>query len=98
MYRIGQFSLLCKVTVKALRFYEAEGLIEPCRVDSYTGYRYYDSSQLSRVHRILALKQCGLTVAEIRSVLDGVEDPRLFAERKRLLEEEAQDYVRESRR
>lgn len=89
MYRIGQFSLLCKVTVKALRFYEAEGLIEPCRVDSYTGYRYYDSSQLPRVHRILALKQCGLTVAEIRSVLDGVEPAGLFAERKRRLEEEA---------
>ena len=29
MYRIGQFSRFTKVTVKALRFYEEEGLLEP---------------------------------------------------------------------
>jgi len=89
MYRIGLFSKYSKVTVKALRFYEEEGLIEPCRVDPLTAYRYYDSRQLPRVHDIVALRQCGFSIPEIRSVLDGEDAAALFAERRRLLAIEA---------
>lgn len=89
MYRIGQFSKIAKVTVKALRFYEGEGLLEPCRIDSYTGYRYYDSGQLPRVHKILALRQCGFSIAEIRAILGGGDVSGLFEGRKLELEAEA---------
>ena len=33
MLKIGEFSKLCQMTVKALRFYEKEGLLIPASVD-----------------------------------------------------------------
>lgn len=89
MYRIGQFSKIGKVTVKALRFYEKEGLIEPCHIDAATGYRYYDSRQLPRIHKIVALRQCGFSIPEMRQIVNGKNVSRLFASRKEKLEAEA---------
>lgn len=95
MYRIGQFSKLAKVTVKALRFYEEEGLLEPRRVDPITGYRYYGSEQLPRIHRIVSLKQCGFSLPEIRRALAGRDLAALFADRKRELEARALETARQ---
>lgn len=86
MYRIGQFSRFSRVTVKALRFYEAEGLLEPYWTDPTTGYRYYSSDQLPRAHRILALRQCGFSIPEIRQVFEGGHIGALFEARRRDLE------------
>jgi len=86
MYRIGQFSKIGMVTVKALRFYEEEGLIAPCHIDAATGYRYYDSGQLPRIHKIVALRQCGFSIPEIRQIMGGRNVAALFAQRKRELE------------
>ena len=91
MYRIGQFSKISKVTVKALRFYEEEGLIEPCHIDQATGYRYYDSGQLPRIHKIVALKQCGFSIPEIRQIVNGKNIAELFIRRKNLLEAAARE-------
>lgn len=88
MYRIGQFSQYCKVTVKALRFYEEEGLLVPAHIDAATGYRYYESSQLPQAHKIVALKQCGFSIPEIRELLAGREVAAIFAQRRRRLVEE----------
>ena len=38
MLRIGDFSKLSKVTIKALRYYEKEGLLIPKHVDVFNGY------------------------------------------------------------
>ena len=46
MLRIGEFSKLSHLTVKALRFYEREGLLIPEYVDEWTGYRTYDTSYI----------------------------------------------------
>src|SRR5262245_41136218 len=69
MFKIGDFSKLSRVTVKALRFYEELGLIKPARVDEWTGYRYYDADQLPVLNRILALKDLGLSLEDIRSLM-----------------------------
>ena len=66
MLRIGEFSKLSLLTVKALRFYEKEGLLLPAFVDKFTGYRYYDASQLVLAGRIKALRQLQFSVDEIR--------------------------------
>ena len=93
MYRIGQFSKITKVTVKALRFYEEEGLLKPEYIDPATGYRYYSSGQLPRMHKITALRQCGFSIAEIRQILSGrglVQDlADLFSRQKERLEQQA---------
>jgi len=91
MYKIGLFSKIGKVTVKALRFYEEEGLLIPARIDAATGYRYYDTGQIPRLHKIVALKQCGFSIPEIKSILAENEVVALFAERRRRLAEELRE-------
>jgi DNA-binding transcriptional MerR regulator len=70
VFKIGDFSRLSMVSVKALRYYDELGLLRPTRVDEYTGYRYYSASQLSRLNRILALKDMGLSLEQIALLLD----------------------------
>lgn len=46
MLKIGEFSKLSHLTVKALRFYEKKGLLIPETIDEWTGYRFYETRQL----------------------------------------------------
>jgi DNA-binding transcriptional MerR regulator len=71
MFRIGEFSKLTRVSVKALRFYDEVGLLKPTYVDRDTGYRYYSATLLPRLNRILALKELGLPLGEIVHLLEG---------------------------
>jgi effector-binding domain-containing protein len=70
MFRIGDFSRLSQVSVKALRHYDEIGLLKPASVDPYTGYRTYSASQMPRLNRILALKEMGFSLEQIRQVLE----------------------------
>ena len=45
MFRIGDFSRLCRVPVSTLRYYADIGLLEPAQVDRFTSYRYYTLDQ-----------------------------------------------------
>jgi DNA-binding transcriptional MerR regulator len=69
MLKIGDFSRLARVTIKTLRYYDELGLLKPAKIDSYTGYRYYSADQLPRLHRIIALKDMGLSLEEIARLL-----------------------------
>lgn len=71
MYKIGEFSALSKTTIKTIRYYEKEGLLKPCFIDEYTGYRYYETSQLDEAAKIISLRKIGLSIKEIKYVLDG---------------------------
>jgi len=44
MLKIGDFSKLSQVTVKALRLYDQMGLLKAAQVDHFTSYRYYSAS------------------------------------------------------
>lgn len=69
MIKIGDFSKLSQVTVKTLRFYDEMGLLKPVQVDPFTGYRYYAANQLLQVNRILALKDLGISLEQIKMLL-----------------------------
>ncbi|HEY3648018.1 MAG TPA: MerR family transcriptional regulator, partial [Streptosporangiaceae bacterium] len=43
---IGDFSRMTHLSVKALRFYHDQGLLEPARIDPSSGYRFYDTGQV----------------------------------------------------
>jgi DNA-binding transcriptional MerR regulator len=45
-------------------------LLKPAHTDQWTGYRYYSAKQLPRLHRILALKELGLTLDQIARLVD----------------------------
>jgi effector-binding domain-containing protein len=70
MLKIGDFSRLSRVSVKALRYYDEIGLLKPVEVDRFTGYRYYSADQLPRLNRIVTLKDLGLSLEEVSQLLD----------------------------
>jgi DNA-binding transcriptional MerR regulator len=71
MFKIGDFSKLSQVSVKTLRYYDEIGLLRPSEIDRFTGYRYYTASQLSRLNRILLLKDLGLSLDQIGRLLES---------------------------
>ena len=71
MLRIGDFSRLTQVTIKALRHYDSLGLLKPAHIDRESGYRYYTSGQLPRLNRIVALKEMGFSLDQIGQLLDA---------------------------
>ena len=70
MIKIGDFSKLAHVTVKTLHHYGELGLLRPAHIDRYTGYRYYTLEQLSRLNRILALKDLGFSLDQVAQLVD----------------------------
>jgi DNA-binding transcriptional MerR regulator/DNA gyrase inhibitor GyrI len=67
---IGQFSLLTRLTVRALRLYDKEGILVPAHVDPDTGYRYYTPEQAQDALHIGQLRQIDLPLDDIRTVLE----------------------------
>ena len=53
MKKIGEFSELVGISSKTLRYYDELGLFSPETVDSETGYRYYQESQIPRLNKIM---------------------------------------------
>jgi DNA-binding transcriptional MerR regulator len=79
MLNIGDFARHGRVTVRMLRHYDAIGLLRPARVDPFTGHRGYDVAQLSRLNRVVALKDLGFTLEQVAAIIDdkvGIEELR----------------------
>lgn len=79
MFTIGDFARHGRVSVRMLRHYDATGLLRPAHVDPATGYRYYTAAQLARLNRVIALKDLGFTLQQVRDILDervGTEELR----------------------
>jgi DNA-binding transcriptional MerR regulator/effector-binding domain-containing protein len=72
MFSIGEFARLGGVSVRTLRHYDEIGLLRPATVDPDTGYRGYSAAQLGQINRVMALKELGLSLAQVRRLLDGV--------------------------
>ena len=70
MLNIGKFARLGQVSPRMLRHYDETGSLTPDRVDPQTGYRSYDVAQLGRLHRLLALRDLGFTLEQVRPLLD----------------------------
>ena len=70
VYSIGDMARAGGLSVRMLRHYDEIGLLRPARTDSRTGYRSYEPKQLDRLHRILALKDLGFSLAQVRLIVD----------------------------
>ena len=92
---IGQFAAAARLSLKALRLYDENGLLRPAHVDPETGYRSYRIAQLRSATLIGLLRRAGMPLVEIRRVLDDPDVSRIdeyeatltdeLAERKRVL-------------
>lgn len=75
MFTIGDFARHGRVSVRMLRHYDALGLLRPARTDAGSGYRHYGAAQLSRLNRIVALKELGFTLHQVGLILDEELSP-----------------------
>lgn len=70
--KIGELSRRCDVSVRMLRYYEAEGLLKPHRTQS--GYRDYGPVDEQAVERIKLLGSAGMTLARIKQFSPCIRD------------------------
>lgn len=73
MYKIGDFSKISEVSIKTLRYYDDINLLKPSYQDFFTGYRYYEETQLNEITLIKNLKELGLTLTEIKKYIESKE-------------------------
>ena len=88
MLKIGDFSRLSHLTVKALRFYEKEKILIPASVDEWTGYRFYETSQLEDAARIKACRQMDLSIDEIRAIMSGADMMQVLSDKAKALSDQ----------
>ncbi|MEV0915345.1 MerR family transcriptional regulator [Streptomyces sp. NPDC049967] len=93
MFTIGDFARHGRVSARMLRHYDAIGLLPPDRTDPDTGYRYYGGGQLARLNRIIALKDLGFTLQQVRAVLDEEVGPKELRGMLRLRRSELSEAV-----
>ena len=85
MYKIGAFSNITQLTVKALRYYHDEGLLEPKEIDKITNYRLYTADQIPLARAIKLLRVCEFSIKEIKEIIhecDDLEDLPYFMDEK----------------
>lgn len=85
LYKIGMFASMNHVTIKALRYYDDENLLKPKVIDAETNYRYYTLSQMGELHQILALKEMGFKIDEIKEVISGLNEKDLLKKKRNQL-------------
>lgn len=77
---IGKMASANRVTIATLRLYDQMGLLKPAYTDPDSGYRYYDIRQTSRLDFIRYMRDLGLSLADIQSILEK-EDITLIEEK-----------------
>src|SRR4051812_23025093 len=85
---IGDFSRMTYLSVKALRHYHDVGVLEPAEIDPSTGYRFYLPSQVGVAQMIRRLRELGLPLDDVRTILQAPDpdsrDAALVAHLKRM--------------
>ncbi|MCE5173601.1 MerR family transcriptional regulator [Paenibacillus profundus] len=74
MLSIGEFSKICEVSTKTLRYYDEVGLIHPDEINPENGYRYYSIRQLKKMIFINRLKSYHFSLEEIKAILEWEEE------------------------
>ncbi|HWK79135.1 MAG TPA: MerR family transcriptional regulator [Thermomicrobiales bacterium] len=72
-WTISEVARMAHVTTRTLRHYDRVGLLPPAGVRE-NGYRVYRRPQLLRLQRILLLREFGMDLETIATILDGERD------------------------
>jgi DNA-binding transcriptional MerR regulator len=86
---IKEFSKLCDCNTQTLRYYDSIDLLKPARVDSFTGYRYYDEDQALDYIKIKNLQNAMFSIEEIKDLLKLSDDAIVKAFDKKIDEQKA---------
>lgn len=85
--QIKEFSLLTKVSVRTLHYYDEIGLLKPDEVDRENGYRYYGERAFEKMLEILFLRELGFSLKSIKEILSSptYNKKEAFRKQKELL-------------
>jgi DNA-binding transcriptional MerR regulator len=72
LFQASEFAELAGVTVRTLHHYDRLGLLKPSRYTE-AGYRLYDERDFARLQQIVMLKFIGLSLKEIKDLLNQRE-------------------------
>ncbi|MCU6708305.1 MerR family transcriptional regulator [Paenibacillus sp. J5C_2022] len=78
--RVHEAAAKVGASPRALRFYEEKGLIAPVKQDN-NGYRIYKDTDVDRLRWIVALRELGLSIAQIKNALASIDKPSAFLEK-----------------
>lgn len=85
-YTIAELAREFDITLRAIRFYEDQGLIAPQR-EGVARTRVYSARDRTRLKLTLRGKRLGLSLTEIKSVVDRYESPKdTIAQMQQLLQ------------
>src|SRR5437763_5354763 len=91
---IGDFSRMTYLSVKALRHYPDVGVLGPAEIDPAPGYRFYLPSQVGLAQMIRRLRDLGMPLDEVRTIMEAPDldtrDATLVAHLQRMEEQLAQ--------
>lgn len=75
-YTIAELAREFDITARAIRFYEDQGLLSPKREGAGGRNRVYTPRDRTRLKLTLRGKRLGLTLSEIKSIVDMYESPK----------------------
>ncbi len=86
--KIGEFSKLCNMPVKTLRYYDDIDLFKPSEIDLFSGYRYYTEEQLDDIYLIMELKEAGFSLLKIRDNWNNWNDEYFLRQKEKVFQEQ----------
>jgi DNA-binding transcriptional MerR regulator len=101
-YSITELAREFDVTPRAIRFYEDQGILQPERTGSSGLTRVYSSRDRTRLKLTLRGKRLGLTLTQVRELIDMYESPKdavaqarrfqtVLSQHRRALEQQRED-------
>jgi len=101
-YTITELAREFDITPRAIRFYEDQGLLTPKREGAGGRTRVYSARERTRLKLTLRGKRLGLTLSEIKSLVDMYESPKdsaaqlnrfllVLAQHREMLEQQRED-------
>ena len=84
LLQIGEFSKRSGVSIRTLRYYNQINLFSPIEIDLFTGYRYYDESQIDDINLINELKSVGFTLEEIKKYWNNFSNQIMLEKQEEL--------------
>jgi len=92
-YKIGEVADLLGTTIRTIRFYEEESLLQPLRTDG--GTRLYNEGHISRLKSILHLAKNGFSIESIRLIGSVRESCRTGDESSKKVSEQLDGEIQE---
>ena len=90
LYSVSDVCYLTGITRKTLFYYDKNGLLKPTVRQGVQQHKLYDEKQLTRLKEILKYRHAGLSISEVKALLDDPDVDRyeLFTEALKRLNQE----------